>query len=110
MNFQISVELNVFLRTDVHNDFNNCKLAFDKKKTMPKKQKHISYGWNDVLDWEQEAKEKEKQIVKEEEERSKKKEAERFVRENAAKDLRKALNEDGEVVSEIFIKQEMINE
>jgi hypothetical protein len=66
-------------------------------------QPHKSYYWNDVLDWERQAKEEEDAKLaqqKEDEEKEQTKSA-------AAKDLLEALEEQ-QIVDEIDIKQEIV--
>jgi hypothetical protein len=67
------------------------------------KQPHKSYYWNDVLEWERQAKEEEEAKLaqqKEDEEKEQTKSA-------AAKDLLEALEEQ-QIVDEIEIKQEIV--
>jgi hypothetical protein len=66
-------------------------MSSEKKPKKP----HVSYYWNDVLEWERQAKE-------EEEEKEQTKSA-------AAKDFLEALEEQ-EIVDEIEIKQEIVLE
>jgi hypothetical protein len=66
-----------------------------ERKSSSKEQSkvsHASYGWDDILKWEREAKRKEEKSQ---------------IENVAAKDLRKALNEQ-KVLSEIEIKEEAI--
>jgi hypothetical protein len=67
------------------------------------KKRHVSYYWNDVLEWERQAKEEEDAKLaqqKEDEEKERTKSA-------AAKDLLEAL-EGQQIVDEIEIKQEIV--
>jgi hypothetical protein len=67
------------------------------------KKPHVSYYWNDVLEWERQANEEDKTKLaqqKEDEEKERTKSA-------AAKDLLEALEEQ-QIVDEIEIKQEIV--
>lgn len=70
----------------------------DKKRKVKK----VTYNWDEILEFERQAKEKTDQI-------SKKKEQEQRTEEAAAEDLKNALVEDTEkIVEEIEIKQEVV--
>jgi hypothetical protein len=64
--------------------------------------KHISYGWNDVLDWERAAKAEEERLERLAEERQ--------TREAASRDFQEALNKIEDIDAEIQIKQEIVHD
>ncbi len=69
----------------------------------PAEQPHVSYYWNDVLEWERQAKAEEKAKLaqqREEEEKEQTKSA-------AAKDLLEALQEE-QILDDLEIKQEIV--
>jgi hypothetical protein len=73
------------------------------KRKSQKKKPHVSYYWNDVLEWERQAKAEEDAKLaqqREDEEKERTKSA-------AAKDLLEALEEQ-QIVDEIEIKQEIV--
>jgi hypothetical protein len=72
-----------------------------------KKVPYISYDWNDVLEWERQAKEQEK-LAEEKQAELAKANKERETKEEAAKDLEEALNNNLEIEDEIEVKQEII--
>jgi hypothetical protein len=75
------------------------------KKKSQKKKPHVSYYWNDVLDWERQAKdEEEAKLVQQRENEEKER-----TKSAAAKDLLEALEEQ-QIVDEIEIKQEIVLE
>lgn len=81
----------------------NCffciKMPPKKKRTKAK----IIYNWDDVLEWERQAKDVGNIAKKREEE-------EELIKIAAAKDLSEALKEDGEMKDIIEIKQEVVLE
>jgi hypothetical protein len=73
------------------------------KKKSQKKKPHVSYYWNDVLEWERQAKEeKEAKLAQQREDAEKER-----TKSAAAKDLLEALEEQ-QIVDEIEIKQEIV--
>jgi hypothetical protein len=73
------------------------------KKKSQKKKAHKSYYWNDVLEWEREAKAEEDAKLAQQREDEEKERTESA----AAKDLLEALEEQ-QIVDEIEIKQEIV--
>jgi hypothetical protein len=73
------------------------------KKKSQKKKPHKSYYWNDVLEWEREAKAEEDAKLAQQREDEEKERTESA----AAKDLLEALEEQ-QIVDEIEIKQEIV--
>jgi hypothetical protein len=78
-------------------------MSSEEQKKVP----YISYDWNDVLEWERQAKEQEK-LAEEKQEKLVKANKERETKEEAAKDLEEALNNNLEIEDEIEVKQEII--
>jgi hypothetical protein len=73
------------------------------EQLKPTEQPHVSYYWNDVLEWERQAKEKAAAKLaqqREEEEKEQTKSA-------AAKDLQEALQEE-QILDDLEIKQEIV--
>jgi hypothetical protein len=70
---------------------------------QPPEQPHVSYYWNDVLEWERQAKaEEEAKLAQQREEEEKEQ-----TKSAAAKDLLEALQDD-EILDEIEIKLEIV--
>jgi hypothetical protein len=73
------------------------------EKKSQKKKPHVSYYWNDVLEWERQAKaEEEAKLAQQREDEEKEQ-----IKSAAAKDLLEALEEQ-QIVDEIEIKQEIV--
>ncbi len=73
------------------------------KKKPQKKKPHVSYYWNDVLEWERQAKEeKEAKLAQQREDEEKEQ-----TKSAAAKDFLEALEEQ-QIVDEVEIKQEIV--
>jgi hypothetical protein len=69
----------------------------------PAEQPHVSYYWNDVLEWERQSKaEEEAKLAQQREE-----EARERTKSAAAKDLLEALQEE-EILDDLEIKQEIV--
>jgi hypothetical protein len=85
-------------------------LSVDKKKDKkmsssekPAEQPHVSYYWNDVLEWERQAKaEEEAKLAQQREEEEKEQ-----TKSAAAKDLLEALQEE-QILDDLEIKQEIV--
>jgi hypothetical protein len=72
-------------------------------KKFQKKKPHVSYYWNDVLEWERQVKdEEEAKLAQQREDEGKER-----TKSAAAKDLLEALEEQ-QIVDEIEIKQEIV--
>ncbi len=81
----------------------NDKMSSSSEQPQEPEQPHVSYYWNDVLEWEREAKEEaaaKRAQLREEEEKEQTKSA-------AAKDLREALQEE-QILDDLEIKQEIV--
>jgi hypothetical protein len=79
------------------------KMSSSEQKTTAAEQPHVSYYWNDVLEWERQAKaEKEAKLAQQREEEEKER-----TKSAAAKDLLEALQEE-QILNEIEIKQEIV--
>ncbi len=79
------------------------KIKMSAEKKSQKKKLHVSYYWNDVLEWERQAKaEEEAKLAQQREDEEKER-----TKSAAAKDLLEALEEQ-QIVDEIEIKQEIV--
>jgi hypothetical protein len=97
-------------RRNNRNQIRELLSCIDKKRKekmssseQPPEQPHVSYYWNDVLEWERQAKaEEEAKLAQQREEEEKEQ-----TKSAAAKDLLEALQEE-QILDEIEIKQEIV--
>jgi hypothetical protein len=95
-------------RRNKRNQIRELVVLKKKKRKMsssdqPAEQPHVSYYWNDVLEWERQAKaEEEAKLAQQREEEEKEQ-----TKSAAAKDLLEALQEE-QILDEIEIKQEIV--